>query len=179
VFGSSRSTKGDTVWLLAENLGEKLAADSFKLVNGGYGGTMEAMAIGARKVPGAVVEGIISPSSFPQRGLHGNAFITVETPAESIQDRIVQFTRKAHAFVILPGTLGTLTEFVFVWNLSSVNKFSQTPVVPIFAFRNPWEKVLLSLGQQLDLPDGDLNLIKYVDTVKDLLLELKALNENS
>jgi len=107
--------------------------------------------------------------------LHGNAFLSIETPAENIQERIVLFTKKAQAFVILPGTLGTLTEFVFVWNLSAVSKFSKSPSIPIYAFRQPWEKMLQSIGEQLGLPREDLALITFVDTVDDILKQLATL----
>jgi predicted Rossmann-fold nucleotide-binding protein len=54
-------------------------------MNGGYSGTMEAVSEGAVRVPGAQVEGVTSPSTFPDRVGGGNRFLTIETKAVDIQ----------------------------------------------------------------------------------------------
>ncbi len=49
VFGSSRPQPGSQAYETAQALGAALAKSGFVVANGGYGGTMEATARGARR----------------------------------------------------------------------------------------------------------------------------------
>lgn len=55
VFGTGRAKTGDKNYKEAQELGRLLAGAGFAIANGGYGGTMEASAKGAKEAGGEVV----------------------------------------------------------------------------------------------------------------------------
>lgn len=60
VFGASWCKAGDALYAESEKLGRALGAAGFRLVNGGYGGTMEGSAKGAVEA-GSQAVGVIVP----------------------------------------------------------------------------------------------------------------------
>ena len=54
VFGGSRVERGSRQYVEAERVGALLAQAGFTLINGGYAGTMEASAKGAKESGGAL-----------------------------------------------------------------------------------------------------------------------------
>ncbi len=62
-FGSSRPQPGSQAYETAQALGAALAKSGFVVANGGYGGTMEATARGAREAGGTT----IGVTAEPQR----------------------------------------------------------------------------------------------------------------
>eukprot|EP00457_Paulinella_chromatophora_P013570 gb/GEZN01013890.1/.p1 GENE.gb/GEZN01013890.1/~~gb/GEZN01013890.1/.p1 ORF type:complete len:305 (-),score=47.13 gb/GEZN01013890.1/:71-919(-) len=175
VFGSSTARKGDKVWKISEQLGRLLGSSGFNLVNGGYGGTMEAVAMGVKQseTQGAAVEGVICPSAFPSRGMHGNSFLSKETKTASISQRLSKLVSSSNKFVILPGALGTLMEFIYVWNLSQMGP-TEAKGLTIIAFRDPWQKVCLDLSHTLSMPENVLSTLKFVDTAEEAVAILSA-----
>eukprot|EP00759_Apiculatamorpha_spiralis_P015924 PhF_6_TR22384/c0_g1_i2/m.31755/K06966/K06966; uncharacterized protein len=117
-FGWSGCGPGHEQYVTAERLGQQLAAAGFSVTSGGYCGTMEAVSKGAKEAGGRA-EGIITSPTFPGRHPKGNDYIddVIDTPC--LVSRIQQLTTRARYYVILPGTLGTLTELSVIWSLSS------------------------------------------------------------
>ncbi len=83
VFGASWCKEGSELYNESIALGEAIAAAGFKLVNGGYSGTMEGTARGAARVSGSVREGVVVPTLFPHRSSSGNEFLTEITPVSA------------------------------------------------------------------------------------------------
>lgn len=83
-------------------MGKLIAEAGFKLVNGGYSGTMEATAKGAAEVEGSVREGVIVPKLFRSRP-DGNKYLTESTATPTILDRIQVMCSKAPYFIIMNG----------------------------------------------------------------------------
>jgi uncharacterized protein (TIGR00725 family) len=158
---------------LSVRVGEAIARAGFEVVTGGYMGTMAGTSEGAARVPGASVRGILASAVFPHRNGGGNEHLTTSQDSSSLIERLTIFTTSCHAYVVLPGNTGTLTEFMLVWNISIVNKFSNTPHVALIAFRDPWEGVIRSLGEQLGIPAEDIALIRFVDTPEQVVEELR------
>merc|ERR1719473_1257613 len=98
------------------------------------------------KVTEATTEGIICPSMFPLRGLQGNKHLTKITKVNTIAQRIGKLASST-SFIILPGSIGTLTEFVYVWNQSVLTGKDLT----ILAFRSPWEATCKSIASHLGM----------------------------
>ncbi len=55
VFGANRVSRGEPLYDLAEETGRQIAGAGWVVLNGGYGGTMEAAARGARENGGHVI----------------------------------------------------------------------------------------------------------------------------
>lgn len=164
VFGWKESSPEDELYQTAEKLGTLLAQKGYAVVNGGYYGTMEAVSKGARSVPGAVVEGVICPAIFPQRGNKGNAFLTIETRAKDYGERLALLCKNIDAYIVLPGKLGTLTELTMVWNQAFFGPGSQAK--PLVAFRKPWEPIIKTLISELNL-SAESSAVRFADTAEE------------
>jgi uncharacterized protein (TIGR00730 family) len=176
IFGSSRVNKGDALYDMAEDLGRALGKGGYHIMTGGYCGTMEAASAGAAETAGAIVEGVITPSVFPHRGDAGNDHLSVTTRTSSISERIGVFLQHSDAYVVLPGKCGTLAELILTWNVSQLKPLSNQTHLPLFVFRDPWEKVIAGISDVLELTDKDRENITFVDSVDDLLAHLSKVS---
>lgn len=82
------------------------------------------------------------PSVFRHRPFGGNEYLTSFVVKQSILDRINHMVEQADAFLILPGTMGTLTELCVAWNVAGLASMGKYTAPKIFCFRDPWEKTL-------------------------------------
>jgi uncharacterized protein (TIGR00730 family) len=137
VFGSSTLRPEDLGWALAEELGQRLAAAGAQVVNGGYGGAMEAVSRGARAAGGRVVG--VTVTLFPQRA--PNPYLSEERRTRTLMERLHHLMR-ADAFVALDGGLGTVTEFFLVWN----HIFLDRSHGPLICLGESWRERLQTLG---------------------------------
>gem|GEM_PF-473729 len=125
VFGSSAPGPGEEEYEQARELGRLLAQNGFVLKNGGYGGTMEAGAKGAAEENGKAVG--VTLSSYNSG--RGNKFLTREIVAESLFDRLSKLMEHSAAFVILPGSTGTLAEISLLIELINKGMIEKAPVI--------------------------------------------------
>jgi uncharacterized protein (TIGR00725 family) len=168
VFGSSQTLPGSATWDLAIAVGHALASASCHVLNGGYSGTMEAVSEGAARVEGAVIEGVLVPSVFSDRHASGNPHLTVRTETASLQERL-SLLISADAFVVLPGSIGTLTELFLVWNHSVVSAAK-----PIFVTQDPWQAALTPLMNSLGSAQH-LEKLAFFSTAEELSALVNAL----
>lgn len=161
VFGSSRPTPGDAAYRDGLRLGELLAAEGLVVANGGYAGIMEAVSAGAAARGGKVI-GITAPSVFPDR-VGANPFLSEEIPAKTISERIHLLVDLADATITLPGSIGTLTEFVVAWNASLVAPLSGRRPKPHVAVGAQWRRAAEYLAAAFD---ADAGMVTYVDDVE-------------
>ncbi len=143
VFGSSEPPPGSPPYEEAHRLGRLLAQAGFAVVNGGYGGVMEASARGAREAGGTAIG--VTTHAFRGRG-PGNPFLSVEHREPDLHSRTRRLIETAGAFIILPGKAGTLAELTFLWALRKGGLLGPKPIVLI---GRVWEDLiprLLGLG---------------------------------
>eukprot|EP00741_Cyanophora_paradoxa_P025092 tig00000342_g24220.t1 len=178
VFGSSSARPGEPLWDVAEDLGRQLALAGFKVINGGYTGTMEASSKGAREAGGRV-EGVVVSSLFPSRS-HGNHYLTDITDTPSLVARLDKLTDRSDVFVVLPGQLGTAAELFLAWNLAWLLPLAATPegaTSPaagcrrplVVCFRQPWQGVVEALGRALELRESVMRHVVFVDDAAEAL----------
>ena len=131
VFGSNSA--GGVGEAQAEAVGRKLAELGYAVANGGYGGTMEAGARGARQAGGYTVG--VTCSLWRSRP---NAYLSEVVETSCLSERVRKLAEVASAgFVVLPGGTGTLLELAWVWE-SMAKKFAQPrPVVCVGEFWRP------------------------------------------
>jgi hypothetical protein len=137
VFGSSTLLPEEPGWAVAETLGRRLAEAGARVVNGGYGGAMEAVSRGARAAGGQVVG--VTVALFPQRV--PNPYLSEERRTRTLMERL-QHLVQADAFVALDGSLGTVTEFFLVWN----HIFLDRSHGPLVCLGESWRERLRVLG---------------------------------
>jgi uncharacterized protein (TIGR00725 family) len=142
VFGSSRVTEADPEYRRAYELGAELARAGFVLCNGGYGGTMEASARGAKEAGGQTIG--ITCNAFSDRG--ANPWIDRTIVAASMVERLMMLVHEGHAYAVLKGGTGTLLELSAVWEFMNKGVIPQKPIVVIGDF---WNSVLQTLSAEL------------------------------
>jgi uncharacterized protein (TIGR00725 family) len=156
VFGSSRPSQGDDEYTLALDLGRVLAEAGFVICNGGYGGTMEASARGAKEAGGRTI-GIIT-SAFPQKA---NTWIDTVVEKESLVDRMLALIGMGNAYAVLKGGTGTLLELAAVWEFMNKQLLSTAPIVIVGRF---WDGVVTTLRNELAW-EGRADCTRYVQVV--------------
>ncbi len=158
VFGSSTIRPGEPAWTLAHDLGRELALAGADVITGGYSGAMEACSQGAHEA-GAHVIGV-TVELFERRG-PANRWVKERVHTDRLYDRLEHIIERASGFVVLPGSVGTLTELFLAWTLVSVNGRAHAPIVLLGGH---WGRFLDSLR------DPDLvrpELFRYVEHATD------------
>ena len=153
VFGASAAEPGDDLYEQATACGRMLAEAGYAVVTGGYGGVMEAVSRGAREAGGRVI-GVTAPDVFPDRS-GANQFVTEESQAAHLMERIHELTDVSSGVITLPGSLGTLAELAIAWNLAYVARFSGSHPKPVVVVGEQWRRLIGLIGEHLGA-DTDL-----------------------
>jgi uncharacterized protein (TIGR00730 family) len=167
VFGSGSAPAGHTVLDEAECLGRMLAEAGFVLVNGGYGGVMEAASRGARQAGGQVVG--VTMELFAPR-LTPNRWLTREQRVTDFFPRLQALTA-ADAFVVLRGGIGTLTEATLTWSLLQTGQIAPRPFVFV---GEDWQRLFEAFQATTFITQGDLALATVVADVEEAVALLKV-----
>jgi uncharacterized protein (TIGR00730 family) len=146
IFGTGRAKLGNTAYTLAYDLGKLLAGADFTIANGGYGGTMIAVAKGAAEAGGNVI-GVTCSAFGPGKA---NEYVTREIVTESLDERLDTLIKLGQAYLVLPGGTGTLLELAKVWELKNKG-FLETdkPIILVGGFWKPLVKLVT-----IDDPDS-------------------------
>ena len=134
VFGSSRPEEGHAEYTEAMELGRALAAESFAVCTGGYGGVMEGVSRGAREAGGRVLA--VTSSFFRRRA---NRWVDEETPVATWQERLFELVRLGDGYVACKGGTGTLVELAVVWEMLNKKAMEHRPFVILGDF---WQPIL-------------------------------------
>ena len=146
VFGSSRCKEGSEDYQLAYEVGREIGTLGLAVCNGGYSGTMEASARGAKEC-GAKTYGVtFQQSKFGS----ANQYIDQVIPAKSYWERVQELVDRGDAFVVLKGGSGTLVELAVVAEL--ILKRLMEPR-PILVNGPAWRSVIEAMRAEVDLPD--------------------------
>ncbi|MFC1512289.1 LOG family protein, partial [Candidatus Latescibacterota bacterium] len=111
----------------ARQVGSALARAGWVVVNGGYGGVMEASALGAKEAGGVTIG--VTTGTFAARGITANPHIDTEITVPTYSERLIKLTNMADGYVIMRGGSGTLAEFFHVWELVKNQSLSLRPIV--------------------------------------------------
>lgn len=168
VFGSSATEPDSAAWAAAENTGKRCVEAGFVVVTGGYGGTMEAISKGANDAGGEAI-GVTAPTLFPGRP-GANPYVTREIVAGSLMERIDTLTGLASGIVVLPGSIGTLAEFVIAWNLNHVNRLNEGMRLPTVAVGDGWRRLWELATGSLGAFGGDVHVVYTPDEAVEWLL---------
>jgi uncharacterized protein (TIGR00730 family) len=148
VFGSAEPVPGSPEYEVAREVGRRLAAAGFAVVNGGYGGVMEASARGAREAGGRTIG--VTTKVFTSRPA-ANAWIETEESTADLHDRTRRLIEGADGFIVLPGRSGTLSELTFLWALAKAGLLEGRRIVLLGPV---WGRFLADL-RRLDLVDRE------------------------
>jgi hypothetical protein len=132
VFGSSRPREGDAEYEQARELGWALAAKSFTVCSGGYGGVMEAVSRGAKDAGGATLA--ITADFFNAKA---NRWVDEEIRVRTWQQRLFKLVRAGRGYVACKGGTGTLVELSVVWEMLNKRVMRPRPFVVLGDFWRP------------------------------------------
>lgn len=135
VFGSGSAPLADLE--RARALGRALAEAGYGVINGGYGGTMEASAEGARASGGSAIGVTCSLFDAFRSGPNPYASEIVEAP--TLYARLETMIERASAYVVLPGGVGTLIELALTWEHL---RRGLVPERPLIVWKEPWRAVV-------------------------------------
>ena len=161
VFGASDPRPGDEAYEFARGVGRKLAELGRVVVNGGYGGTMEASARGAKEAGGATIG--VTCDIWRSRA---NEFIDEVIVTSCLPERIGKLIELGTGgYVVLPGATGTLAEFAWVWELACKGLLGG-PVRPIVCMTGFWRPLVEMMIAQR--PAG-ADHVDFADTPAELV----------
>lgn len=142
VFGSARPAPGEPDYVAAYDVGAALGDAGFTVCNGGYGGTMEASARGAKDAGGRTI-GVIA-----EEFLHRKANLWIDTviTVDTMVARMLELIRRGDAYVVLRGGTGTLLELAAVWEFMNKGMLAAKPIVAVGDF---WEGVVRTVRGEL------------------------------
>lgn len=165
VFGGSQIEPDSPEYHEAYRVGELIALNGFVLINGGYSGTMEASARGAREAGGRVL-GVSSRLFDP---LAMNPFIQEEIPTDDLYSTIRELVVRSDGYIVLKGSHGTLAELAMVWNLAGVDRQFEKPIVLLGDF---WRPVLQAFEKYLAVTPAISALLHIVGTPEEAIAYL-------
>jgi uncharacterized protein (TIGR00730 family) len=156
IFGSSKPQVGEPDYQLAHRVGTLLAAAGFAVCNGGYGGTMEAAARGAKEAGGSTI-GVTMEFVRPQ----ANQWIDKTIVVKTLVDRLMKLIELGDAYVVLRGGTGTLLELAAVWELMNKRVIKSRPVV----VGDFWNSTVETVKRELTLEGSEWSA-QYVTVAK-------------
>ncbi len=165
VFGSSKITPADAEYQEAVALGFALARAGYDVVTGGYTGAMEGVSRGA-KSGGAYTIGLTSEIF---KDLFANAWVDQEQRTRTLWERLERFAALASAFIVLRGSIGTMTELFMTWQLMQLGVLGERPLILVGSF---WRRVLAELARELFIGPRELATLSVVDSVEEVVAAL-------
>ena len=166
VFGSADAVEGSEAYELARVVGHALAEQGYRLANGGYGGTMEASARGAKEAGGKTIG--ITCSLWKSKP---NQYIDCVEETSELRERLEGLINLGKSgFVALPGATGTLLELAMVWELTVKRFLPPSPIVCVGGFWKP----LIEIMRQ-ERPGIDKAIIDSPEQLRDVFQKVSLL----
>ncbi len=159
VFGSARFTEEHASYILARDIGQRLARAGFTVMTGGGPGIMEAANRGAKEGGGVSVGCNIE---LPQEQTP-NPYLDKWVTFRHFFVRKLMLVKYSYAFIAMPGGFGTLDEIFETATLIQTHKIKDFPL--ILVGKEYWHPLLdflhgrLVEAKTIDATDADHILI--------------------
>lgn len=142
IFGTSKAKPGDDVFQLAYETGRYIAEAGFDIINGGYGGIMLASARAANLAGGKITG--VTCDAFGRS--EPNEFITNRINTSNLDERLNSLLENADAYIVLPGSTGTLLELAKIWELKNKRFLkADKPIILIGDFWKPLIDIIIAI----------------------------------
>ena len=138
VFGSSAPQPGSADYEAARGLGKRLAEAGFTVQTGGYVGVMEGVSRGANEAGGHVI-GVTCDQIEKYRPLKANPWVKEEIRHPTLRERVLYMVDNCHGIIVMPGGIGTLSEFALAWSFAQVGEILPKPIIPVGGL---WQRTL-------------------------------------
>jgi uncharacterized protein (TIGR00730 family) len=170
VFGSARIVPDTGDYEECYQVGRALARAGYITLTGGYSGVMEAASRGAAEaggeVHGATVETLerIGESRL-------NKWVGREYRYPTLRERINHLIDKSDGYVVMVGGIGTLQEFVEVWQLM---RLGDIPRKPLFIYGDFWKPIIRDMLASGYTDAEDMAFLIEVETAQGIVDGLAA-----
>ncbi len=176
IFGSARIKPQDPVYHTVFHLAQSLSETGIDVVTGGGPGLMEAANRGVLASKRHRGKSYGLPLDLPTLVERPNRHLDIKSAHKRFSSRLDEFIRLSHAVVVAPGGIGTLLEFMYVWQLVQLQILDRRPV--ILLDRRFWSGFLAWMAempaeQRLINPE-DLDAVTMVDTVEEAMSVIEA-----
>ena len=170
IFGSSRMQEGDPLYEDVRRLASELASMGCDIVTGGGPGLMQAANEGeSLGDPGGRTRSYGLNIDVP-REQGANPFVDRAYMHRTFFTRLHHFVRLSHAFVVVPGGIGTSLEALMIWQLLQVRHMRDIPLLMVGEMWHDladWARRHMQDGDR-DLADpADLEIPHCVESVDD------------
>jgi len=173
IFGSSRIARGGSLYKLGRDLAFHLTRLGCDIVTGGGPGLMEAANEGAQ-----VGDTTGRTKSY---GLHielpleykPNPYIDRLTSHRTFFSRLHHFVRLSHAYIVLPGGIGTSLETLMIWQLLQVGYIKDRPLILLGEI---WTGLLDWMRAEMvpnRVSPQDIEIARVVTTIEEALSIIK------
>lgn len=160
VFGSSMPQPGSADYEVARDLGRRLARAGFTVQTGGYVGVMEGVSRGASEAGGYVV-GVTCDQIEEFRPLNPNSWVNQEVRHPTVRERMLYLVDNCDGIIVMPGGIGTLSEFALAWSFAQVGEM---PIKPIIHVGGLWQRTLAAFIDQAYIRPEHAALLTSVRT---------------
>lgn len=179
VFGSAKEIFEDDQQpysQLAQQLGQTLASNGFKVMTGGGPGLMMQTNKGAYQVDQTKSIGC-SINIFSEKP---NAYLERSIEAKSLSLRKRVLIENAKSFICLPGGYGSFDEIFEVMTLIKIGHLPRKPKIFLLdrAFWQPLEAFLTTSYQNNTVSHDELKLYEVVDSFEPILNHLTITSAN-
>jgi len=166
VFGASNPEPGGEAYAQARAVGRVLAELGYAIANGGYGGTMEASARGAKEAGGRTI-GVTCRLWSRQP----NEYIDEVIETAEYTERLSKLIELGQGgYVALPGATGTLVELAWVWEHACKGWWDR-PIAMVGEF---WRPLVDMMVAQRRRSDQYVRLISSVEELRDFFPRNRA-----
>lgn len=160
VFGSARPKEGSETYHMSYQVGRALAESNYITMTGGFAGVMEAASRGAAEAGGEAY-GITVESLGLIGESQTNQWVTKEIRYPNLRERIQHLVHEAHAYVVMPGGIGTLQELVEVWQYM---RLGDIPKKPLLIYGSFWSALIEQMLEEAFVNERDLGYVCKVDS---------------
>ena len=167
IFGSRSTDPDSPMFQFVRSLSTKFSKNGYRVVSGGYYGTMGAATDGAADVKGASL-GVVCPRIFTHRHPRGHERLTHHKIGRDLCDRVTKMINASEYLFVLPGTMGTLTELAVSWNTAVFRGIQKQSRKRIFLYRDLYQKVMTDVNTSLKFVKSDFELLDYFDNVEEV-----------
>jgi len=170
VFGSHAPAPDSEDYEIARRVGRRLAEAGFTVATGGYSGTMAAVSQGAAEAGGRVI-GVASGRIERMRGASLNQWVQTAVHYDNLTERLMHLVTKNDGMIVLPGGIGTLSEFALAWSFLQVGELSPRPLVLL---GESWRRTLNSFFEPRFVAEEHLALLKIASTATEAVSMLQG-----
>ncbi|MDX1613959.1 MAG: LOG family protein [Candidatus Promineifilaceae bacterium] len=160
VFGSHAPEPDSEDYAMATRVGRHLAQAGFVVATGGYSGTMAAVSQGAAEAGGHVI-GVASGRIERMRGATLNQWVQTAIRYDNLTERLMHLVTKNDGMIVLPGGIGTLSEFALAWSFLQVGELGPRPLVLLGEM---WRRTLDTFVQPRMVARDHVSLLKLAGT---------------